>query len=253
MVEVDSLPFEDNLRELQNRLGISMFQPRLLLQALTHDSYFREAHPEWGGNERLEFLGDSVLGIVISHYLYDKFPEAPEGLLAQMKSYLVSTEFLEQKAREIELGRFILLGKGEDSSGGRERASVLTDTYEAVVGAIFLDSGMNCVEKLILPVFEPALEEVAQGKKNSKSLLQEHIQKHFKCLPLYTVIREEGPPHQKIFFVKVCFRGEVLGEGSGNSKKEAEKVAAEVALGNFKIYLERELSKEGKCHEEERT
>lgn len=244
------MPFSEKLEEFQNRLGLRFSRPELLLQALTHESFCRESRQNAESNERLEFLGDSVLGVIVSHYLYRQFPEAPEGMLAQMKSYLVSTEFLEQKAREISLGEFILLGKGEDLTGGRERASLLTDTYEALLGALYLDSGIQSVEEFVIAAFEPSLQSVAMGKKNAKSLLQEHTQKYFKCLPLYCVLKEEGPAHQKTFFVQVFFRGEILGEGSGSSKKEAEKVAADVALKNFKTYLEKEFLRKGRICED---
>jgi ribonuclease III len=242
MVEDDIVaPFSERLEELEKMLGIHMSRPLLFLQALTHDSYFRESNPPWGSNERLEFLGDSVLGLIISHELFNRFPEHSEGTLAQMKANLVSTEFLAHQAMIMNFGRFILLGRGEEMTGGRERPSVLTDTYEALLGALYLDQGSEAVQSFIVPWFSAYFEEDLTVKKNSKSLLQEHIQKYFKSLPLYSVIKEEGPPHQKIFFVHVYFRGELLGSGSGCSKKEAEKEAAGMALNNIEEHLKWEV------------
>jgi ribonuclease III len=251
MDNIDLGPYEKLLKDLQEHLCISVQNSQLLLQALTHDSYYRESSPPWGSNERLEFLGDSILGMVISHLLYRQFPDYSEGLLAQMKAYLVSTEFLAQKAQELDIGRYILLGKGEEMSGGRERPSVLTDTYEALLGALYLDQGIEAVEVFISSTSPPDIEHVTVCRKNSKSLLQENIQKHFKSLPLYTVVKEEGPPHQKRFYVRVFFNSEMLGEGSGCSKKVAEKMAAQEALVNFENYLQKEISLETRNDKEE--
>jgi ribonuclease III len=251
MDDIDNGPHAQLIRDLQEHLGIIARNPLLLLQALTHDSYYREMAPQWGSNERLEFLGDSILGMVISHQLYQQFPDYSEGLLAQMKAYLVSTEFLAQKACELNIGKFILLGKGEEMSGGRERPSVLTDTYEALIAALYLDQGIEAVEVLIASTSSSDLEHVTVNRKNSKSLLQENIQKHFKSLPLYTVVKEEGPPHQKRFYVRVFFNGDMLGEGSGCSKKVAEKMAAHEALEHFENYLEKEIALESRNGKEE--
>ncbi|MDQ7826467.1 MAG: ribonuclease III [Candidatus Eremiobacteraeota bacterium] len=251
-LDEDALPFLEKLTELQEALEIEFGDPLPLLRALTHDSYYRESSPPWGSNERLEFLGDSVLGMVISHLLYRKYPESPEGVLAHMKAYLVSTEFLSSIAKKLGLGHFVILGRGEELTGGRERPSVLTDAYEALLGAVYIDRGLEMAEKLITSHFIDAFDEVPDVRKNSKSLLQEHTQKYYKSLPLYSVVKEEGPPHQKTFFVRVNFRGEVLGEGSGASKKEAEKVAAEMALNYMKSYLDSGLSgSDGNVKEEE--
>lgn len=234
--------YSEKLHELETALNVTYDEHMLLLQAITHDSFFKEQNASWGSNERLEFLGDSVIGLLVSRLLYTRYPEFTEGSMAQMKAYLVSTEFLAEKAIEINLGKYLLLGKGEEQSGGRERHSLLADAYEALIGSLYLDQGIDIVEKYILTSFDSSVEEVTINRKNSKSLLQEHIQKHFKCLPLYTVIKEEGPPHQKTFHVRVYFKGEILGEGSGASKKEAEKEAALVALNNFEHFLSRELT-----------
>jgi len=232
----------EKLQELEALLDVTYRERMLLLQAITHDSFFKEHNASWGSNERLEFLGDSVIGLLVSHLLYTRYPDFTEGSMAQMKAYLVSTEFLAEKAKEINLGKYLLLGKGEEQSGGRERHSLLADAYEALIGSLYLDQGIGTVERYILTSFESSVEEVNINRKNSKSLLQEHIQKHFKCLPLYTVIKEEGPPHQKTFHVRVYFKGEILGEGSGTSKKEAEKEAALVALNHFEHFLSRGLT-----------
>ncbi len=242
--------YSEKLEELEATLNVTYSEPMLLLQAITHDSFFKEQNVSWGSNERLEFLGDSVIGLLVSRLLYSRYPEFNEGSMAQMKAYLVSTEFLAEKAQEINLGKYILLGRGEEQSGGRERHSLLADAYEALIASLYLDQGIDTVEKYILTSFDSSVEEVTINRKNSKSLLQENIQKYFKCLPLYTVIKEEGPPHQKTFHVRVYFKGEMLGEGSGTSKKEAEKVAAQVALNNFEHFLSRELT-QGEPNEKE--
>lgn len=229
--------FSQLLQDLETFLGFSPGNKKVFLEAMTHDSYHKEINPPWSSNERLEFLGDSVLGLVISTVLFKKLPEAPEGTLAQIKAHLVSCECISGIALTLGLGKYMLLGKGEIITGGRERHSMLADCYEALLGAVFLDQGFKTAEQLILGHFEKLLDNLPVIRKNSKSLLQEETQKYFKTLPVYSVIKEEGPPHNKTFFVRVYFRDELLGEGTGHSKKDAELTAADMALENFRVML----------------
>lgn len=171
-----------------------------------------------------------MLGLVVAGYLYHRFPDLPEGRLAQIKAQLVSTAHLALKARELGLGAHVLLGRGEQLSAGRKRVSLLADALEAVVGAVYLDGGFEAAENLVLKFLQSDMDLGEGLRRDYKSLLQETTQKHFKTLPDYRVIKEEGPPHDRTFQVQVVFGGEVLGEGSGPSKREASQEAAREAL-----------------------
>jgi len=197
-----------------------------LLQALTHKSYAIEQRIDaW--NERLEFLGDSILSAVIAEFLYFKFPEKSEGILSRIKSQLVSGRMLAAIAKKLDLGKYLLLSIGEESTGGRNRESILSDTFESVLGAIYLDKG-----------FETAKEFVIQWLPKRgifidvdyKSRLQEIIQKKYKILPLYEITEVTGPEHDKTFQVTVRNKKSLLGKGEGKSKKHAEQQAAKQAL-----------------------
>ncbi|MCL5036732.1 MAG: ribonuclease III [Chloroflexi bacterium] len=223
----------DNLEEGRDRPGISFNDPGILEIALTHDSL---ADINGGGavksNERLEFLGDAVLELVIAEHLYNRFPGYTEGELAITRASLVNTRFLAEKARQIGLGSIIRLSKGEDAAGGRKRNSILAAAFEAFIGAVYLDRGIETVKAYILSLFGNDLEAARAGKDN-KTLLQEILQKDFQGLPEYEVINEAGPPHKKRFTVEVRFDGRTLGAGEGSNKKEAEQMAAGRALENM--------------------
>ncbi len=219
----------------QGLLGITFTRKELLEQALTHRSAVsgepgRENGA--GSNERLEFLGDSVLGLVVNEQLFHKYPDQREGVLTQMKSLLVSRAVLSVKAREMRVGEFLFLSSGEEESGGRDRSSILADSFEAVVGAIYLDKGMaatrDFIEKRLMCDSQKILED--KSNINYKSMLQEYIQSEKKIHPQYRVSSEEGPDHEKVFTVDVMVGKRVLGRGKGNNKKRAQQEAARAAL-----------------------
>ncbi|MFI5052922.1 MAG: ribonuclease III [Acidimicrobiia bacterium] len=214
---------------LQLALGWTFVEPELLERALTHRSYCSEQGIE-ESNERLEFLGDSVLGFVVTTFVYEQFPALPEGELAKLRATVVSAETLAEIANELELGASLRLGKGEDASGGREKPSILADAMEAVIAAVYLDGGIEPAARLVLNTLEGRIREQATGPGGNdyKTRLQELAAQRIDQLPRYQV-RHEGPDHSKWFFASVLLRDEVYGSGEGRSKKAAEQAAAEVA------------------------
>ena len=213
-------------------LGVPPGGGELYDLALTHRSYAFEQPDPVDHNERLEFLGDSVLGLVVTDFLYQEFPELPEGDLARLRASVVNTRALAELASQTGLGAHLRLGKGEESSGGRRKASLLADTFEAVVGAVYLDRGMEVVRAALLALFEPRVRAVvaAGGRYDAKTALQEIAVKDGGELPAYRVA-SSGPDHDKRFSARVYVDDELCGEGSGRSKKEAEQNAARQALG----------------------
>jgi ribonuclease III len=212
-----------------------VFRDRLWLEeAVTHASSLNERK---GGklrrdNERLEFLGDAVIDLIISEVLIERYPEATEGALSKMRARLVSEAALAQVARRLGLGRFLRLGRGEELSGGREKTSLLADAFEAVVAAVYHDGGYEAARRSVLALLEPELvtESASGGGVDYKTQLQEYCQQLFGQLPLYRVTRESGPDHRKVFQVELIINGRCYGEGTGKSKKEAEQQAAKTAL-----------------------
>jgi ribonuclease-3 len=217
-------------------LGYSFRDPALLEQALTHRSYTNEATASQDAgpcpdNERLEFLGDAVLELCVSRLLYDRHPGLPEGNLTQLRARVVSTRPLARVARGLGLGSMIRLGVGEDRSGGRNRSSVLADTLEALVAAIYLDAGLDTAMGFIARVLGPSLELADPARaKDPKSLLQEWSQDQDGSVPRYQVTRVRGPDHAAEFEAEVWVGSRSLGRGQGASKKEAERAAASLAL-----------------------
>jgi ribonuclease-3 len=211
---------------LQLALGWSFRDHALLDLALTHRSFCAERGIE-ESNERLEFLGDSVLGFVVTTFVYAEYPELPEGELAKLRAVVVSSETLAHLANNIDLGAALRLGKGEDASGGREKPSILADAMEAVIAAVYLDGGLDAARHVILVALEGAIREQAAGPGGGdyKTRLQEFAAQLLDQLPRYQ-IRHEGPDHSKRFFASVLLRGEVYGVGEGRSKKAAEQAAA---------------------------
>lgn len=203
----------------------------LLRQALTHKSYAIECHTA-EHNERLEFLGDSVLGLIVAHYLFDNYPNEDEGHLSKIKSSIVSRTSLSRWAREINLGEYIYLGAGEKMTGGKKRTSILSNSIEAVIGAIYLDGGYEQAYNFVMKYLSKHSWEVIE--KDYKSHLQEIIQKKHKIPPTYEIIRTEGPEHDKIFTIKVRIGKKVMGIGTGKNKKEAQQSAAKNALEHMK-------------------
>lgn len=221
------------MEAFQRHIGVSFQDLRLLQRALTHRSFLggEEAHgPD--SNERLEFLGDAVLELVVIEYLYARFPEAREGELTKQKSLLVSRSVLSDCADSLGLGRFILMSGAERDAGGGERRSILADAFEAVLGALYLDQGLPVVRRFIgrwlLRQTDGILKD--DEKQNFKSILQERIQARLRVHPRYRIVSEEGPDHEKRFTVSVSVRGELLGSGAGDNKKSAEQQAARQAL-----------------------
>jgi len=215
---------------LERRLGYRFRRQELLERALTHRSYSNErslAH----NNERLEFLGDSVLGLIVVEWLFREHPEVDEGELSKLKAHLVSERVLARVARSVGLGEHLLLGVGEDRSGGRDKSSILADSMEAVIGAAFLDGGLKAAARLVAPMTEPAAGGSTDGAvDDAKSRLQEAVQARGWALPRYRLVEERGPDHQKVFRVECLVKGRPLGSGEGRSKKAAERDAAAEAL-----------------------
>lgn len=203
--------------------------------AFTHRSYLNESNGATESNERLEFLGDSILSFVVSIHIYEKFKDKKEGELTSLRSVLTNTETLYEVAKELNLGNNLRLSRGEEETGGRESKTILANTYEAVVGALYLDQGLEATKKFIHGTIIEKIDEIvsAQGLKDPKSALQEFMQENHKTSPRYEVLEESGPDHNKIYTVGVFFGDELLSKGEGKSKQEAEKKAAQNALTNF--------------------
>ena len=228
---------QEKIRELERTLSYSFKQQSLLLLALTHKSYANEHRlGSLGHNERLEFLGDTVLDFVISDFIMKICPESPEGELSKLRAVVVSEPSLAKVAREMDMGSYLLLGRGEEQTGGRDKNSLLANSLEAVIAAIYLDSGLEEAYRLISESFGPDIRVmVGSGQVHDyKTELQEQCQSRFGELPKYGVVGESGPDHQKVFEVEISAGGRVLGSGTGRSKKEAEQMAAGVALDNLK-------------------
>jgi len=228
-----SLFLEFGFRRLEEGLGYTFRNPELLVRAFCHASYVNEQMDlNLEDNERLEFLGDAVLDLAISHLLMHRFGEAREGDLSKFRAMLVDEAGLYEVAKRLRLGDYLLLGKGEEQSLGREKPSILADTTEALIGAIYLDAGFARAREMIADHFSPLLERVGTREliHDFKSLLQEYTQQTCKTLPRYRLIKETGPAHDRSFQVTLSLMGETLAEGEGRSKKEAEQNAARDAF-----------------------
>ncbi len=219
-----------DLGQFERKLRLKFKNAKLLEEAFTHKSYAIE-HGKSADNERLEFLGDSIISAVVAHFLFKRYPNVDEGHLSKLKSQLVSRASLAQWADDLNLGEFLLLSQGEEATGGRQRESLLGNVYESLVGAIFLDQGFSRAQRFIL-------RQLAKKKRivetDFKSRLQELMQKKYKAPPSYQVTHEEGPDHAKVFTLEVRMGKRTLGQGEGRSKKEAEQMAAKEALRKIK-------------------
>jgi ribonuclease-3 len=227
----------EKIQGLETKLGYSFKDQTLLIQALTHKSFANEYRSESSGhNERLEFLGDTVLDFLVSDILMRLCPESQEGELSKLRAVIVSEPNLSETARALDFGVHLLLGKGEEQTGGREKSSLLANAVEAVIAAIYLDGGLEDAYRFIRDNFEPQIKAlVANGLTHDyKTDLQEQCQSIFGALPKYTVVGESGPDHQKLFEVEIFAGGSALGRGVGKSKKEAEQMAAKEALERLK-------------------
>lgn len=221
----------EKLARFQEGLGIHFTNMNLLDQAFHHRSYVNEAGPGAQNNERLEFLGDSVLGMVTATFLYQTMQNHPEGDLAKIKSVVVSEMTLSAIAVRIGIDKCLCLGKGEEHSGGRSKKAILADAVEAVFGAYYLDSGFEAAEKLVLELLVPEIEKVWEDRytKDYKTILQEWDQKQFKETPKYELVKITGPDHDRIFWVSVVVNGRTFGPETGKNKREAEQKAAKHA------------------------
>jgi ribonuclease III len=221
-----------NLAELQTRLGYQFRDESLLRLALTHPSVAHEQNAATAHNQRLEFLGDSVLGVILSRELYEKFPDADEGTLTKSRAKLVNRQALTECGRSLELNRHLILSRGEENTGGRERASALADAFEALLGAIFLDGGFDAARQFILHEFNAKFGELAAlpGIDNPKGELQELLQSRSPSAPEYQLITASGADHDRDFECAVLHDGVELARGRGKSKKAAESEAALAAL-----------------------
>lgn len=222
------------LEELQKNIGYYFNDIELLETSLTHSSYANENKLHISKcNERLEFLGDTIVNLVTSEYLYNKYPFYPEGELTKIRAKVVCEQSLAFIARKLNLGEYLYLGKGEEATGGRNRESILADSSEAISGAIFLDSSYETVREYLLNNFETDIvTAVAKGNLfvDYKTNLQERLQKVSRAKVEYVVVKEEGPDHNKIFYMDVMINKETIGSGFGRNKKEAEQMAAKEAL-----------------------
>ena len=220
----------DALARFQQQLGHRFQDPTLLETALTHRSFAHE-HDLGQTYERLEFLGDAVLGLISADYLFERYPEEAEGKLSQLKSYIVSEPVLARHAAALELGELLRLGVGEERSGGRQKRSLLADALEAVFGAVFLDSGLEAAQRVLRPLLQEALDaRLGRAERDAKTALQELAQARGWELPEYRLLADEGPDHDKHFAIECWLTGRRVGRGDGHSKKEAEQRAASEAL-----------------------
>ena len=216
---------------LEERLGYKFKNINLLKNSLTHSSYANEVRGGFSSNERLEFLGDSVLSVIVSDYIYKHFTNMPEGELTKLRASLVCEKSLCSFSRELHLGEFLMLGKGEEKGGGRERDSILADAFEAVLAAMYLDGGMEVARKHVMRFVLPELNHTDDEVfKDYKTALQEIIQRNPEEEVTYILTGESGPDHNKLFTVEVHLNSPILGTGSGKSKKQAEQSAAKQAL-----------------------
>ena len=220
-----------NIELFEQKINYEFKNKEYILEALTHSSYSNE-NKNYPFNERLEFLGDSVLSILISDYLFKKETKLPEGELTKIRENIVCEESLSEVSKNIHLGKYMLLGKGEEATGGRERISILADALEAVIAAIYLDGGIKCAREFILTNMEKIINDSIKGKifRDYKTCLQEVLQSNGENNIWYKLIEEKGPDHNKRFVMEVGINDTVLGVGEGKSKKDAEQVAAKCAL-----------------------
>ena len=218
------------MKKLEERIGYTFKNSKLLNRALSHSSYANEMRLPEGSNERLEFLGDAVLSIVVSEYIFKHFSHLPEGELTKLRASLVCEKSLHGFALQMKLGDDLLLGKGEQQNGGRERPSILADAFEALLAAIYLDGGMENARRFVLQFVKEELQVGAEAFKDYKTALQEIIQQNPEEQLQYVLVDESGPDHDKSFTVEVRLNSNVIGTGTGHSKKAAEQAAAGQAL-----------------------
>lgn len=229
----DNLYNVRNIGQLQKAIGYSFSNGDLLVQALTHSSAADDLH---GSNERLEFLGDAVLELVVSEYLFRNYKKMDEGTMTKTRAGLVYETTLYHIACDLNIGDYLILGRGEENSGGRTKTSILADAVEAVTGALYLDGGFNKAKKFILMILEPYKKDIIEqgGYNDYKTRLQEILQSIKKnCVIKYSITNQSGPDHAKVYAAAVSFEDETIGRGKGKSKKDAEQDAAKNAIKNL--------------------
>lgn len=218
----------NNIKEFEDRIGVSFVKKDNLIEALTHRSYLNEHKDCPSHNERLEFLGDAVLELVVSDYLFHKYSNRPEGELTSFRSALVKTDSLADTAKSLEIGDVVLLSKGEEDTGGRTKNFILANTFEAIIGSIYIDQGYDVSKEFIYRFLISKLDDIVKNRLDidSKTKIQEIAQAKYKVTPIYEVTNEQGPDHEKMFTVIVKVNNKVIGEGVGSSKQRAEEDAA---------------------------
>ena len=241
---INDLPIDrfrtNRLEVLQKNIKCKFKNLLFLNQALTHKSYANESKDRnllIEDNERLEFLGDAILGYIITDFLIEKFPNHTEGMLSKLRAHIVSENILASIAGQNKLGDYLLLGKGEENTGGRSKKSILANTLEALLAGIYLDQGLGAVKKFIVWNFQPYIDEADQNNfiPDFKTILQEYSQGKLSCTPIYRVTGQNGLDHEKVFEVKLVINKKTYGVGEGRSKKEAEQKAAHQALKNMRV------------------
>lgn len=227
------LDYTISCQKALEEIGIEIENLELLETALTHPTYSYENNSVTN-NQRLEFLGDSILSHVIVEYLFEKYPDKQEGFLTGIKAAVVADEFLAKAARKLKLYDYLIVGKGEEKIGGRYRDNNLADAFEAIIAAIYLDQGFDSARKFVLELFHDIMEDVIErGVKSHKTILQELLQKDYKKSVEYKVLEEKGPDHEKVYTVGIVWEGQVIAIGIGKSKQEAEKQGAKIAIEYF--------------------
>lgn len=226
-----------NVQQLERLLEYTFHDRSLIVEALTHPSYLHEVSESHGGDyQRLEFLGDAVLGLLLAEMLYEQYPDWDEGALSQLRSRLAGQDILAERARRLGIGRFVLLGRGEEQTAGRDKDSILADVLEALIAALYRDGGLQAARSLVARLFvelAAAPESLVLGR-DSKSELQEYLSSHDCSPPEYRLVGESGPPHDRLFRFQILVDGQIAGAGQGKSKKIAQQAAAAEALGTFK-------------------
>ncbi|MFH0926750.1 MAG: ribonuclease III [bacterium] len=239
---------ELELKAFQDKINYHFNDINLLNHTLTHKSYANELRKfqEVENNERLEFLGDSVLGLIISDFLFKEFPEYPEGELSKIKSYIVSEAALAELARNIQLGDYLLLGKGENQTGGRDKSSILSDAFEALIAGIYIDGKFEKIYEWIITLFKEKIKSFTCGEKifDYKTQLQEYTQAKLSCIPGYRITSENGPEHERMFEIQLYLNGSYISSGQGKSKKEAEQEAARTGFEKLLALASPEIDNE---------
>ena len=220
----------DNIAEFEKKINYTFNDKELIFTALSHSSFANEDKKHRKSNERLEFLGDSVLSLVVSDFIFEHYTHLPEGELTKLRASLVCEKALYEFSKKINLGDFLMLGKGEENTHGRERPSILADAFEAVIAAVYLDGGLDVVREYILGFIPKNLNPRSPAVKDYKTVLQEVIQKNPEEKVSYVLVDESGPDHDKNFTVAVMLNSNVIGRGTGKSKKNAEQMAAKESL-----------------------